>query len=337
MNRMKKTILLLLYKHRGTYLSGQQISEKLQISRTAVWKHIRNLIQEGHCIEAEHRKGYRLAQDTELFLPEIIHGKRQTKWLGTQLIVLDSVSSTNRWARDHLNELDHGALILAEEQTEGRGRMGRAWNSEKGSGLWMTLVLRPALPLEDAAKMTQMAAAAMHQTIYSVVGLESQIKWPNDLLMGDRKICGILTEISGELNQMESLIVGIGLNVLQESFPGEIKETAGSLLGITGKKVARTALLTDFLKRFEDMYQMFIEQGNYGPVLSVVRKYSMLLNRRIDIIRGNTRTPATAVAIHEDGRLEVVYDDQVHELLSGGEVSVRPESSQDEEKNTGNE
>ncbi|SMP70253.1 biotin--[acetyl-CoA-carboxylase] ligase [Anoxynatronum buryatiense] len=320
---MKETILKLLFRHAGSYLSGQEISDELGVSRTAVWKHIKALQAAGYQIETGHRKGYRLLPQEESLLPGEIKSVLKTRWLAHQLVHLESVDSTNIWAKKHHHELQHGALVLAEEQTGGRGRLGRSWESSKGEGIWMTLVLEPGLPMHDAGKMTQLAAAAMHQAIVGVTGLPVKIKWPNDLLVGDHKICGILTEASGELTRIERLLVGIGVNVNQQAFSGEIAAVATSLRIMMEQPVSRVALLMLFLEIFEKCYDDYVLHQSYGAVLRVVREHSMLLNQPIDVIRGDQRVAARAVSIHEDGRLEVVYEDGQSELLAGGEVSVR--------------
>ncbi|MDW7670879.1 MAG: biotin--[acetyl-CoA-carboxylase] ligase [Bacillota bacterium] len=320
---MKEKILELLYQHENNYLSGQEISRLLGISRTAVWKHVKILQQQGYCIETGHRRGYRLVRRQDLMLPGELRQELKTRWLGHSMVYMDTVSSTNLWAKENLMDLAHGTVVLAEEQTQGRGRLGKYWDSSKGDGIWMTLVLRPHLPMGEGAKITQLAAAAMHQALIRLTNLPVKIKWPNDLLVDDRKICGILTEMTGELTRIESLLVGIGVNVNQQSFTGEIQKTAVSLAQLTGKKVSRIKLLEVFLQEFEKMFDDFVENDQYESVLEIVRNNSSLLNQRINIFRGDDCLPATAIQVHEDGRLEVQYDDGRQELLSGGEVSIR--------------
>lgn len=320
---MKEKIRSLLYEQCGNYVSGQEISRQLGISRTAVWKHIKSLQQNGYQIESGHRKGYCLVRQQDLMLPEEIRRGMKTNWLGHEIVYMDSVPSTNVWAKNHLTKLKHGTLVLAEEQTQGRGRLGRSWESSKGEGIWMTLVLRPELPMDEGAKMTQMAAAAMHLAVTAVTGLQVQIKWPNDLMVADKKICGILTEMTGELTRLECLLVGIGINVNQEKFSEDLVHTAASLHQLTGFKVERTLLLNSFLSEFEILYEDYIVRHQYERVLEIVRKHSCLLNRRVNVQRGESCLPATALQVAEDGRLEVQFDDGNRELLSGGEVSVR--------------
>jgi BirA family transcriptional regulator, biotin operon repressor / biotin---[acetyl-CoA-carboxylase] ligase len=320
---MKEKILELLYRHEHEYLSGQKISQLLGISRTAVWKHVKMLQLEGYCIETGHRRGYRLVRRKDLLLPGELRQDLKTRWLGHSLVYMDTVPSTNQWAKENLMNLAHGTVVLAEEQTQGRGRLGKSWDSSKGEGIWMTLVLRPNLPMVEGAKITQLAAAAMHQALTRLTNLSVKIKWPNDLLVDDRKICGILTEMTGELTRIESLLVGIGVNVNQHFFTGEIQKTAASLAQLTGKEVSRITLLAVFLQEFEKLFDDFVERDHYEPVLEIVRNNSPLLNQRINIFRGNDCLPATAIQVHEDGRLEVQYDDGRRELLAGGEVSIR--------------
>ena len=320
---MKESILKLLFRHAGSYLSGQEISDELGISRTAVWKHIKALQTAGYQIETGHRKGYRLLPQEESLLPGEIKSVLKTRWMAHQLVHLESVDSTSVWAKTNQQTLAHGAVVLAEEQTGGRGRMGRSWESSKGDGIWMTLVLEPGIPLHDAGKITQLTAAAMHQAVVRVTGLPVKIKWPNDLLVENQKICGILTEATGELTRIDRLLVGVGVNVNQVQFSDAIAEVATSLRILMQQRVSRVSLLTHFLESFEKCYDDYVLHQSYEEVLRIVREHSMLLDQSIDVIRGDQRVAARAVAIHEDGRLEVLYEDGQRELLAGGEVSVR--------------
>ena len=320
---MKNKIVALLYQRAGTYVSGQEMSETLGISRTAVWKHIRVLQQEGYSIEAVHRKGYRLLRQQDALLPPEIHEHRMTKWLGKEIVFHETLTSTNLWAKQHVATLSHGTIVVADEQTQGRGRMGRQWDSSKGEGIWMTMVLRPGLPMSDGGKITQMAAVAMHQAIVKATGLSVKIKWPNDLLIDEKKICGILTEMTGELNQIEHLFVGVGLNVNQKNFPSEISHTATSLYSASLHRFSRSRLLAAFLNHFEGYYDDYVNDQVYAPVLEIARSQSSLLGNAVTVFKGEATFPATAVQLHEDGRLEVVYPNGERELLSGGEVSIR--------------
>ncbi len=323
---MRKKIIALLYQYAGTYVSGQEMSEQLGISRTAVWKHIRSLQQEGYAIETGHRKGYRLTRQQDELLPPEIQEHLVTKWLGNEIVYHETVASTNLWAKDHMAELGHGSIVVANEQTQGRGRMGRRWDSSKGEGIWMTMVLRPELPMSEGGKITQMAAVAMFQAILQETGLVANIKWPNDLLIEEKKICGILTEMTGELNRIEHLFVGIGVNVNQKNFPADIQETAASLYSKTHRQTSRSRLVAAFLKHFEGYYDAYVTQHVYDVVLEVARAQSSLLGKPVNVFRGEKKQPATAVQLHEDGRLEVVYSSGERELLSGGEVSIRAQN-----------
>lgn len=299
------------------------MSETLGISRTAVWKHIQTLQQEGYSIEAVHRKGYRLLRQQDALLPPEIHEHRKTKWLGKDIVFHETLSSTNLWAKQHVAALTHGTIVVADEQTQGRGRMGRQWDSSKGDGIWMTMLLRPGLPMSDGGKITQMAAVAMHQAVVKETGLPVKIKWPNDLLIEEKKICGILTEMTGELNRMEQLFVGIGVNVNQKRFPRDICQTAASLYSASHQRFSRSRLLAAFLNHFEVYYDDYVNHQAYAPVLEIARSQSSLLGKSVTVFKGEITLPATAVQLHEDGRLEVVYSSGGRELLSGGEVSIR--------------
>ena len=320
---MKHRIRELLYQKGGEYVSGQAISQQLGISRTAVWKHIQTLQKEGYAIESIRNKGYRLIMQETQLMPESVKSFLETRWLGQPLVVMDTVDSTNTWARKHIHQLEHGAVVVAEEQTAGKGRRGKEWKSVKGEGLWCTLVLRPEIAMQEGGRMTLLAAAALLQAIQQVTGVSVKIKWPNDLVVEDRKMCGILAEMAGELSRVEYMLVGVGINVNQQRFPEELAETATSLFMQTNQVTSRHRLLASFLNFFEAHYDCWINEQSYQPVLELVRKASSLINHPIYVIRGDERIKGRAVAISDDGGLEVVYEDGTREVLMGGEVSVR--------------
>lgn len=320
---VKEKVLELLYQQAESFRSGQEISEHLGISRTAVWKHIRALVQDGYTIETGHRKGYCLRRQEDALLPQEIQARLTTSWLGSNILHHDTLDSTNVWAKEQAQKLGHGTVVVAEEQTKGRGRMGRPWESKKGEGIWMTLVLKPELPMSEGGKITQMAAVAMQQAIVIETGLPVKIKWPNDLLVEEKKLCGILTEMSGELTQIDTMYIGVGVNVNQQFFEGELATTATSVSIESGKVISRSRLMAAFLGYFERHFDSLVNHGHYDAVLQVARDQSSLLGKSIHVIRGPVRLPATARALHEDGRLEVEFADGRRELMAGGEVSVR--------------
>ena len=320
---MKEKILQILSGRKGSCVSGQEISEKLGVSRTAVWKHIKNMQQQGYPIRSTSGKGYLIEAGHSFLIPEEIKNNLRTQRIGKQITVFTTVDSTNNWARKFCDQLEHGSVIVSEEQTEGKGRRGKAWTSPKGEGLWFTLFLKPAFSVERAGFTTQLAAAAMWHAIHKMTGIRPEIKWPNDLLVDGRKICGILTELSGELNQIDFLMVGVGVNVNQEEFPPGLTDIASSIRRELGKPVDRTMLLAEFLNRFESFYNEFENHLSCADAMEIIRAHSSVINQPIDILKGQDQRAAIGRRILDNGNLEVQYENGEREILSGGEVSVR--------------
>ncbi len=320
---MKEKILELLMHHNGKCLSGQNLSQSLGISRTAVWKHIKSLQEQGYPIQSIDRKGYMLNSEESFLLASQIKKRLGTKIIGNHITVLPSVESTNLYAKGIQNQLSNGDVVIAEEQTKGKGRMGKAWSSPRGKGIWVTIFLKPTFSVEKASFTTQLAAAAMWHSIYHNTGIKCEIKWPNDLLIKDKKICGILTELMGEISQIEYLLVGVGINVNSVDFPDEIKDVATSLRLETGRNVNRTELLISFLQEFEEFYAQMEKEHSSQRALQIIRENSSVLGKSLNVIRGGHTKRAMGIHILENGNLEVEYEDGCREILSGGEVSVR--------------
>lgn len=320
---IKEKILEWLMHHDGNCVSGQNISEKLGISRTAVWKHIKSLQEQGYPIQSIDRKGYLLASGQSFLLAGEVKKQLKTKVIGGNVTVLPSVTSTNLHAKEMQDQLSHGDVILSEEQTKGKGRMGKPWSSPRGDGLWVTVFLKPSFAMEKAAFITQLAAAAMWQAVYKHTDIRAEIKWPNDLLINGKKICGILTELSGEINQIEYMLVGIGLNVNTVDFPDDLKETATSLYLETETPRDRTKLLVDFLQSFEAFYTDMEKEDASQQALQIIRQHSSVLGKSIRVIRGSHQVNATGIQILENGNLEIEQENGRREILTGGEISVR--------------
>lgn len=322
---MKDKILRELYEKKGEYVSGEELSEKYQVSRTAIWKHMNALKKEGYVIETTHKKGYKLIESSGKLIPEALKKDLNTVEIGNKIIYFDTIDSTNNYSKRIAKDAAHGTVIISEEQLGGRGRLGRNWISPKGEGIWMSIILKPNIPPTEGMKMTQIAAAAVCNAIRGVTGLEAFIKWPNDLVVNGKKVCGILTEMAGELTRIDYLIVGIGINANNEGFLEEFQHIATSLAKEKGEKVDRKTLILRLLKEFEGLYEDYINQGTLEKTLAIIRNYSAVLGRTILVIRGEQRLKATVLRIDEEGLLEVKYEDGKRELLMSGEVSVRGE------------
>ncbi len=320
---MRDKILEELYTNKGQHTSGEVLSEKLGVSRTAVWKHINALKERGYNIETTPRKGYMLLEMEDKLLPKEIEVLLSNNMIGKQIICFDSIDSTNTYAKKEVNNLMDGAIILSEEQLDGRGRRGKNWSSPRGTGIWMSLVLKPNIPPTEGVKATQIAAAAVCKAIRELTGLDALIKWPNDIVINGKKVCGILTEMAGQLNEIDYIIVGIGINVNMDTFPEELKEIATSLLIEVGHKIDRKDLVVSILKNFEVLYSSYIKDLNLTETLTIVKDYSALIGKEIRIIQGTLEKRARAIDIDNEGFLIVELEDGSRELIFSGEVSIR--------------
>lgn len=319
---MKYKILEKL-KQGEDFISGQEISKEFHITRAAIWKYINILREEGYNIESVPSKGYRLVALPDILSYEEIKEYLNTDFMGRNIHYFNSIDSTNSKAKEIALDEKEGTVLIAEEQTEGKGRMGRSWVSPKGKGIWMSIILKPNVEPMKVPKLTLVGAAAVYKALENM-GIKAQIKWPNDVLIDGKKICGILTEMSGELNMVNYVIMGIGINVnLDEGdFPEELKDKATSLKISTGKEISRKELTANILNEFEKLYLKFKEEDNIEEVLKISRENSILLVEEVRIIRGNNIKIGKAIDINDNGELVVEVGDKVEKIISG-EVSLR--------------
>ena len=234
---VKKKILKMLKQNNDDFLSGEKISDKFGVSRSAIWKHINTLKEEGYEIESVPRKGYRIIASPDILTLEEVEEYLTTDFIGRNIYYFDSLSSTNIKAKEIATKSKEGTIVIAEEQTKGKGRLGRSWLSPKGKGIWMSIILKPKVAPIKVAKITLIGAAAVNQGLKDI-GIKSYIKWPNDIVIDGKKVCGILTEMSCELNMINYCIMGIGINVNldKEDFSKDLIDTATSLKSIAGEK-----------------------------------------------------------------------------------------------------
>lgn len=283
MDDKKQVILKLLLAHQNTFLSGQTISDKLGVSRTAIWKHIKGLEELGYIIDSVHKKGYRLVSLPDLLNQAEIEAELETHFVGRRLFIEESLPSTQKLAH-HLAEdkAKDGTVILAEEQTGGRGRLGRVWHSPKGTGIWMSLILRPDLPIRQTPQITLLAAVCVARAVQKLTGLTLEIKWPNDLLYEKKKLVGILTELQAEEGHVKSVIIGMGINVnvREEHISEDLKEVATSLALILGHPVSRPRLIATILNEFEQLYLHYIKEG-FRVIKLLWESYAMSFGRQI--------------------------------------------------------
>jgi len=320
---LKNNVLRILKSSRE-YISGEEISKEFHMTRAAIWKHIKSLREEGYNIESVPSKGYRLISSPDLLIQEEIEEYLSTDFIGRNIIHYDSIGSTNKDAKEVASTSREGTVIIAEEQTEGRGRMGRAWASPKAKGIWMTIVLKPKIEPMKVARLTLLGAAAVFNAL-GELNVKPQIKWPNDLLLDGKKICGILTEMGAELNMVNYVVMGIGVNVNfdEEDIPEEIKDRATSIKIYKSVEIDRKELTANILNEFEKLYVKFCETGEMGDSIKICRENSIFLGEEVRIIRGDEVRLGKAVDIDENGQLVVEFSDNNIESIYSGEVSLR--------------
>lgn len=326
---MKQEIIKLLKKNANSFISGQYISNSLGVSRTAIWKYINQLKEDGYDIESVSNKGYKLVASPDLLTFEEIEPYLNTKYMGRSILHFDSINSTNSQAKNTAESAGNdGSVVIAEEQTSGRGRLGRSWVSPKYKGVWMSIILKPNLNPMEAVKLTQIAAAAVVEAT-SQLNIETLVKWPNDIVINHKKASGILTEMNAELTRINYIIVGIGINVNAEEsdFPEDIKEIATSLKIEAKQFVNRQKLVGSILNNFEKLYEEFIESGDIAASIDICRNKSAIIGKDIYIISKAGKIEAKALDIDEDGRLLVQYQDGKKEYVISGEVSIRGKES----------
>lgn len=321
---MKDRILELLLSTDG-YLSGEAISKRFGVTRAAVWKWMDQLRREdGVELESHPRQGYKLKERPDLLLPALIREKGLGRFFEAidHLSIVDSTNNyLKRLAREGVAEV---RVAVAEEQNGGKGRLGRGWVSTRGKGVFVSILLRPQLPPALAGNITMMAALAGAKAVGNL-GFDAKIKWPNDIVVEGKKICGILTEMSANMDTMEWAVLGMGFNVNQvkEDWPEDLLDKASSLrmLG-DGKKVERTALLAALLTEMDGLYAK-LEAGAFGEILEEYRKYSATLGKRVRVIDSKGEYTADAVDLDEEGALVVrTLEGEVHKVLAA-DVSVR--------------
>ncbi len=315
---MKEKILEYLFTHQEEFTSGEVLRKKFNVSRTAIWKHIKTLKEEGYQITSISNKGYQLQiEEDQLVSYEL------EKILGKEIEVFQSIDSTNNYLKRGMQDFPDKKMVLSEEQKQGRGRLGRDWYSPKGAGLFFSMLLKPKISMQESFKITGIAAAAVAEAIEEVTGLPAKIKWPNDITVNGKKVCGILTEVSGEMDKINYLIVGIGINVNTPDFSADLKAMATSLYLEKKEKISRKDLFVTLAKKFFYFYDDFTERKNLQEVHGILEGRSAILGKEIFVIRGEEKKQGMAMAISEDGFLKVRYDSGEEEVLSSGEVSVR--------------
>lgn len=316
---MKEKILAALREDSSRFISGKMLSEQFQCSRMAIWKHIEDLREQGYRIESKHRKGYRLISEIEPIQIDEWSSKIQTKSIGKVLHYFPVIETTQVIAHQLAREgALEGTCVLADRQTGARGRLGRKWHAPAGVGIWASFILRPELPLESVSQMTLVIAAAVAKTLASF-GYDPEIKWPNDILIDGKKVCGILTELQGDIDRVKYMIIGIGINVDQrlEEFDPDILSRATSLyIADVNRSPDRSSLFIELCKQFENLYHIYLEHG-FSPIRTIWETYAMAGSQQVRVMTHQTTFIGRIKGITESGVL-IVEDDvgNVHEMIS---------------------
>ncbi|MDD3654803.1 MAG: biotin--[acetyl-CoA-carboxylase] ligase [Desulfotomaculaceae bacterium] len=324
---MKEAVLRLLKEHQPEYVSGEELCKVLDVTRTAVWKHIQTLREDGYDIDARPRVGYLLVGIPDRLYAEEICNGLTTEFIARQVFYFSSLSSTNDLAKklsSNVVGVSNGSIVVAEEQTGGRGRLGRKWFSLKYKAICFSLILYPPVNPSEASQVTMVTAVALAIAIRKETGVRVGIKWPNDLLVGGKKLCGILTELGAEIDKINYLIVGAGININQEpgEFPEDVRDTATSLKIEMGVTVNRVKLLQAILIEFEQWYKIWLEQG-FPKILTKWKELTVSLQCPVRINAVDRSWDGWAVDVDQDGALLLRLPDGQLQRVVAGDVSLR--------------
>lgn len=316
-------VLHLLKEQGNDFLSGTILASRLGLTRTAVWKHIQNLRGMGYDIQSHSKEGYRLLNVPDLLIPEEIVPGLKTRWLGRSYHHFPRISSTN----DHALLLaaqgaPHGTVVVAEEQTHGRGRLKREWLSVSQKGIYFSILLRTPLPVQIASQTTLVVALALAKVIRNRYHLASSIKWPNDILVHHKKVAGILTEIQSDMDLTRFQVIGVGVNAnySEAELAGPFRYPASSLAIEMGSSIKRQELLLDFFHQFEEEYSRFIQEG-FVDLLTELERYSAVLGRVIKILQGEEEIEGKALGFTPEGALRLLTKDRGVQIIWVGDVT----------------
>lgn len=313
----KDKILGKLISNNGKPVSGEKLASELSVSRAAVWKHIKALRTEGYMIDSSTNRGYSLTGAPDLLIPSEIKTGLKTGIIGKEIHYFRETESTNNMAREIAHSVEEGTVVIAESQSGGRGRIGRKWLSPEG-GIWLSIILKPKIQPLHAARITLTAGLAVARTIQGF-GLEAGIKWPNDILIKGKKVCGILTEMEAELDRIDYCVVGIGIdaNVDTELFPGEIRETSTSLKKELGHTVNRNEFVRRLLEEFEKEYLKF-QGGDFSSILEEWRNMSETIGENVKVTTGSRTIYGEAIGVDNDGALILeTHDGKLEKIVAG--------------------
>jgi BirA family transcriptional regulator, biotin operon repressor / biotin---[acetyl-CoA-carboxylase] ligase len=318
----KDDILLLLRTSRAGFVSGAELAASMGVSRTAVWKHIKALEREGYRIEAVPSKGYRLTLAPDVIVISDVKRGLRTRTVGRELVYLAETGSTNTLALDLAQKgAKDGTVVIAETQTGGKGRLGRTWVSPRGN-LYLSVILRPAVPVHKAPLITLMGAVAVAAVVREHLEVPAGIKWPNDVLVSGKKVAGLLTEMSAEPDRIRHIVLGIGVNVNMDAreLPPDVRRTATTLAAESGAPLDRTAFVQELLAGLDHWYQRFLK--NETDVLKAWEGLNITLGNRVTVSGTGKRLEGLARSVDAEGRLILELDDGTRLPVAAGDVTI---------------
>lgn len=323
-SKVKEKIIQLFTENSNEYLSGQFLSDELGISRTAIWKYMKELQDEGIEVEAVRKVGYKIIGKSDRLTPTDIQLGLETKKFGRNVVYHEETNSTQTIANELvLNDAPEGTIVLAERQLLGRGRLQRNWLTSDGKAIAMSVILRPAISPRVAPQLTLLTAVVIASAIEKVTGLHPNIKWPNDILINNKKVCGILTEMQGDADCIKSVVIGIGINVnqVEEDYPLELSDIATSLRIEKGQTFMRANLIQAILAEFEKFYEIFLEKG-FKPIKILWESYAISLGKQIKATTLTEEIVGNAIGITDEGQLLIEdHLGNVHTIYSA-DISI---------------
>ena len=324
---LREAVLLALKENKGEWVSGEALSNHLKVSRTAVWKQVKTLLAEGYEVESSPKKGYRLSASADLLSPEEVCPGLKTKVFGrNNYIYYRETDSTNTRARLLASEgYPEGTVVVAEMQTAGKGRRGRSWYSPASQGIYVSVILRPLLPLKEISRVSLVVAVAVAETLEAELNLKPRIKWPNDILINGRKIVGMLSEAVTDMDGVEYIVTGIGININNqiEDFPDDFRTPATSAIAEHEQPASRVKVLQSLLWHLEKYYKQLLT-GNFAPTLEKARSLSMVIGQEVRLDTVNGFVAGQAIGIDDDGFLLVRDEEGVTHTVMSGEISIMP-------------
>lgn len=319
-----KTNILRILRNTSEYCSGQDLCDFLGVSRTAVWKAVKQLKEQGYEIESVSNKGYKLISSPNVITASEVGSVVSSEWIGKEIVYYPEIDSTNLEAK-RIGEQGgvEGTVVIAEAQTKGQGRRGRHWVSGPNEAAYLTFLLRPDIQAVSASMLTLVAALAVSKGIEVATGVRTDIKWPNDVILNDKKVTGILTEMNTAIDYINYVVIGIGMNINVSKFPEELLDVATSLFIETNKIYNRAEVVARVLEAFEYYYDVFKKTESLKDLVDEYNNKLINCGRQVKIINGKNQMIRTALGINEAGALLVEDDSKNIETIVSGEVSVR--------------